>query len=171
MGRVNPTPGRGMCARLVLFKVDAEDREAIAAGAYDGEVERHGAFTTFRRSDDRVFVVQRIAASGSGGSRRVLAVVYTPGSTRDAQAPFTALVADLGVDVVKSWAVVENADGTLRVPALVADGTAVGTAVKAAWPADWRVRLPGDSPGDPLAVPPVPAAPPSGPLCLGAVIA
>lgn len=160
MGRVNPTPGRGMCARLVLFKVDAEDREAIQASAYDGEVERQGAFTTFRRSDDRVFVVQRIAASGSGGTRRVLAVVYTPGSTRDAQAPFAALVADLGVDLVKSWPVVEAADGTIRVPALVANGTAVGLAVKAAWPAAWRVALPGDADGVP-----------TGPLMLGEVLA
>ncbi len=160
MGRVNPQPGRGMCARLVLFKVDAEDREAIAAGAYDGDVERDGAFTTFRRADDRVFTVQRVAASGSGGSRRVLAVVYTPGVARDAQAPFAALVANLGVDVVKSWAVVENADGTLRVPALVADGTAVGTAVKAAWPADWRVTRPGDVEGVP-----------TGPMFIASVLA
>lgn len=160
MGRVNPHPGRGMCARLVLFKVDANDREAIAAAAYDGDVERQGAFTTFRRADDRVFTVQRIAAQGAGASRRVLAVVYTPGAVRDAQAPFAALVAELGVDVVKSWAVVENADGTLRVPALVSDATAVGTAVKAAWPADWRVTRPGDVEGVP-----------TGPLMIGSVLA
>lgn len=161
MGRVNPHPGRGMCARLVLFRVDAEDREAVASVAYDGEAERSGAWTTFRRADDRVFVVQRVAAQGAGGTRRVLAVVYTPGAVRDAQAPFAALVADLGVDVVKSWAVVENADGTLRVPALVADNTAIGTAVKAAWPADWRVLLPGDPP----------EGPPTGPLFIASVLA
>lgn len=161
MGRVNPTPGRGMCARLVLFKVDAEDREAIQASAYDGEVERQGAFTTFRRSDDRVFVVQRIAAQGAGASRRVLAVVYTPGAVRDAQAPFAALVADLGVDVVKSWAVSLNADGTLRIPTLVSDGTAIGTAVKAAWPATWRVLLGTDPP----------EGPPTGPMFIASVLA
>lgn len=161
MGRVNPHPGRGMAARLVLFRVDAQDREAIAASAYDGDVERDGAWTTFRRSDGRVFVVQRVAAQGSGGTRRMLAVVYTPGATRDAQGPFAALVADLGVDVVKSWALVLHTDGTLRVPALVADGTAVGVAVKAAWPAGWRVRRVTDLEGDP----------PTGPLMIGEVLA
>lgn len=183
MPRLNPTPGRGMSARLVLFKrplvrtetitydakmvptstftEDYADTEAVHAGAYDGEVEANGSFRTFRRDDDRVFTIQRIAAHGTGASRRILAVVWTPGPARDAQAPFTALVADLGVDVVKSWAVNLNADGTLRIPALVSDNTAIGTAVKAAWPATWRVRLPGDLEG----------TLPTGPLMIGEVVA
>lgn len=166
MGRVNPHPGRGMCARLVLLKVDAEDRESIASGAYDGEVERNDAWATFRRSDDRVFVVQRIAASGSGSTRRVLAVVYTPGLARDAQAPFAALVADLGVDVVKSWPVV-LVNGALTVPTLEADATAVGVAVKAAWPAGWRVLLATDPQGSMGE----PAGPPTGPRIIASVLA
>lgn len=172
MGRVNPTPGRGFAVRLALFRVDASDLAAIKASAYDGDAETVApGVRVFRRSDDRVFAVQRVSAATVGGTRYVLAVVYVPGASRDAQAPFSALVDDLGVDLVKSWPVVLNADGTLRVPALDSDGTAVGTGVKSSlWPASWRVRLAADA-GDPLASPPVPPTAPSGPRCVGSVLA
>lgn len=158
MGRVNPHPGRGFACRLVLLKLDPDGEGSIASTAYDGDVEVIApGIRAFRREGGRVFVVQRIAKAGA----RMLAVVYTPGAARDAQAPFAALVADLGVDVVKSWAVNLNADGTLRIPTLVSDGTAIGTAVKAAWPATWRVLLGTDPP----------EGPPTGPLFIASVLA
>lgn len=168
MGRVNEIAGQGFAARLVLFKADAQDGAPIGAAAFDGERVRiaPGVFE-YRKEGGRVFVVWKVAAATANGTRYVLAVVYAPAPTRDTQSVFTALVADIGVDVVKSWAVVLNADGTLRVPALDSDVTTIGTAVKnSLWPAAWRVRLVTDV--APIGQPP-PA--PTGARCIAEVMA
>lgn len=163
MGRVITAVGRVLAARLVLFKADVSDDAPINLAVYDGDIETIApGIRAFRREDERLFVVQKIAAATVNATRYVLAVVYTPGTVRDAQAPFTALVTDLGVDVAKSWPVVLDVDGTLRVPALDADVTQIGTGVKTlAWPVDWRVRLVTDLEG----------ALPTGARCLARVLA
>jgi hypothetical protein len=148
MGRLTHTPGQGLAARLALFKADGEDGAIINPAAYDGDIEVFGAVRVFRKEGDRVFAAWKIAAATINAVRYVLAVVYTPGSARDAQAPFTALVTDLGADLVKSWPVVLT-NGVLLVPALDADATQVGVGVKANWPATWKVYMPGDTPGTP----------------------
>lgn len=162
MGRINTAVGRGMAVRLVLLRTDPDDTGRIPLAAYDGDIETIApGVRAFRRADDRVFVVWKVTASTINSVRYVLAVVYTPGSARDAQAPFTALAGDFGVELVKSWPTVLHADGTLRVPALDSDGTAVGTGVKAAWPNTWRARLPADPDG----------ALPTGDRCIAQVLA
>jgi hypothetical protein len=161
MGRVNLNPQYGNAVRLVLFKATAQDEPIINAQSYDGTIETSApGYLTFRKEGGRVFTVFKIVGATIASIKYALCVVYTPGPTKDAVSVFQALVTDLGADVQKSWAISLNADGSLRVPALDADNTAVGTQVKAAWPATWKVWLEGD-----------PIGAPSGPRCLGSVLA
>lgn len=165
MGRTNTDPNAVMAARLVLLKADVGDDGSVRAEAFDGEVEQCApgmrCFRKEREGGGRVFVVQKVAAQTISAQRYVLCVVYMPAKTRDAAGAFLELADDLGADVVKTWAVSQHADGSLRVPTLDADATAIGTAVKANWPATWRLRLAGDAIGDP----------PTGPRVIGNLLA
>lgn len=97
-------------------------------------------------------------------------VAWVPADTRDGANPVFAALAPVlaATGVLRAFWPCVLVDGAL-LPQL--DASPDADAVRAAWPADWRVRLPGDALGDPLATPPVPAAPPTGPLMLGAVLA
>jgi hypothetical protein len=64
------------------------------------------------------------------------------------------------------WRLVES-DGAWVSPELEADSSARAVAVKGRWPTAWRVRLPGDS----LGTIDTPPAAPTGPRCLGVVLA
>jgi hypothetical protein len=147
MGRVVLQSGLVMATRLVLLRDDA-DEPAVNPAAFDGDVIalKVGDYPAreFRREDGRLFVIQKVAAQATNGVKRWLVVVYAPADQRDKQTAFSALVTDMGADVIKSWATSLNADGTLRVPTLDSDATAIGTAVKGVWPAKWRVSMPGD---------------------------
>lgn len=101
-------------------------------------------------------------------------VAWAPAEDRRGKNPIYAFLAPItrGMGLKKAgWDVEQDADGAFVIPALDADGGAHALEVKAAWPEGWRKRLPGDAPGDPLADPPVPPAPPTGARCLGLVIA
>lgn len=173
MGRINKNTTWGMTTRVVLFKVDADDTASIKNAAYDGEIEIiKSGIRTFRRSDNRVFVVNKIAVAGIGVNRYVLAVVHTPGNRKDAQLPFADIINDFADDVIKSWPVNLELDGTLTVPALDADNTIIGTRVKNnLWPDTWHLYTITDNKGDPFADPPVAAGLPTGARCILHVIA
>jgi hypothetical protein len=147
VGRVITAVGRVLAARVVLLRADANDDGKIDPSAFDGEIVTIApGIREFRRADERLFVVQKIVAATVNSNRYVLVIVWVPASARDEQIGFTAIAADLDVEVVRkadgsraTWPCVLHADGTLRVPALDADASAIATQVKAVWPAAWAV--------------------------------
>jgi hypothetical protein len=169
MGRVITAVGRVLAARVVLLRADANDDGKIDPSAFDGEIVTIApGIREFRRDDERLFVVQKIVAATVNTSRYVLVVVWAPALTRDSQSVFAGIAADLDVEIVRkadgslaTWPTLLHADGSLRVPALDADASALATQVKAVWPAWWRVRLATDAVD----------APPTGARCLALVMA
>lgn len=129
----------------------------------------------YRHPSGRLTVITPIAPVTLSGNRPgALAIVWVPSTARTGDNAKFAELAPVFVSrglLAKSWACAQHADGTLRVPELDADQTPAGQLARAAWPASWRVRLPTDDPGDPFASPPRPPAAPTGPRCIGAVIA
>lgn len=168
MGRVITATGRVLAARVVLLRADANDDGKIDPSAFDGEIVVIApGVREFRRNDERLFVVQKIVAATVNLNRYVLVVVWVPAGARDEQAGFVGIADDLDVEVVRkadgsraTWPVVMHADGTLRVPALEADASAIATQVKGFWPVSWRARLVTDGEG----------AAPTGARCLGLVM-
>lgn len=131
---------------------------------------RSGGSTTDDASAHLV-TIQRVAlCTLPDASAGAVWIAWVPAALRDGSNPIFAALApalvSLGI-LLAYWP--GAADGTI--PAVEADPSPAALAVLAAWPATWRVRLPTDAPGDPFAVPPVPAAPPSGPRCIGAGLA
>lgn len=100
---------------------------------------------------------------------RAVYVAWVPADARDGLNPIFAQLAPL---LAAAGTLVAYWDCNLVDGCLIPELTGPHAAeVIAAWPEAWRVRLPGDALGDPMAVSPVPAANPTGPLCLGAVLA
>jgi hypothetical protein len=123
----------------------------------------------------RLVVVAKLAdATLPDGRPGALAIAWVPAATRDGENATYDLVINgptMAPDVAAQWAVILNADGSFTVPDLDADTTAAGAIARDVWPPSWRLRLPTDNPGDPLGTPPISPDPPSGPRCLGAVLA
>lgn len=101
----------------------------------------------YRTTDDQLFVVARIGATGG----RVLALLFVPTAEEgDDTTDARGLRAALATLVARQWRI--GADRSL-VAELEADGGALATAVKAAWPAEWRRREPTDEPEQPASGP------------------
>lgn len=173
-----------MAPRVALFVRGADDAPTLpqTIGGADFWEEWHpsrvGDYPAreYRHRSGNCLVLVRVAAVQLTDTRNgALVVVWLPAMGRTGPVPqklvdvFQSLAASN--HLVKQWACTLDADGAFTVPALDADATAIGTRAKSVWPSTWRKRLPGDSNGDPFAVPPVPAAAPTGPRCLGVVLA
>lgn len=120
----------------------------------------------------RLVTVVKLATGTLAGRAVCLAVAWVPAAGRGGDNPtFDLLIAGptIAPHVAGLWPVVIGADGSMTVPSLDADGSAAGLCAQGLWPAGWRVRLPTDENGDPMNG--VPAAPPSGPRCIGEVVA
>lgn len=173
-----------MAARVALIARDADGAPSFPASVVDaGGITRvlHdgtwraidvGGFAgrEFRHPSGLAWVVVRVATlTIPGVGPGAIAVVWLHSSARDSipaqYAPILSALASAGV-VLRSWAITLDADGAMLCTALQSDGTPAATLVKGAWPATWRMYQPGDTPPS-IGV----AGAPTGPLCVGAVVA
>lgn len=129
--------GRVMFPRLIVGDRDAQGHQIIPQGSWVARFPiKVGSLNgyEYRRADDDLFVVARIASAGT----RVLSLLFVPvPEGQDDLADLQGLRAELvaGGTIARSWSL---AAGARRLDSLESDTGALATAVKAAWPAAWR---------------------------------
>jgi hypothetical protein len=159
-----------MAPRIAVLLLEADGTTPSLPGSWDAWPCRVGGYPAreLRNAAGNIAVVVKLAqGTKPDGTPIALVVVWVAMAARTWGAG--ALATWLANNTVAQWVSTVNADGSITCDALEADGGAIATRVKAVWPPDWRVRLPGDSNGDPMNG--VPAAPPTGPRCIAEVIA
>lgn len=113
----------------------------------------------------RCLVLQLVESLPDG---KAVYVAWVPSDSRAGANPVFAqlapVLAMLGT-LTAYWDCELSEDWSLR-PLL--DESPASALVQAHWPSDWRVRMPSDSPGDPLNG--IPPGTPSGPLIVGEVL-
>ncbi len=120
--------------------------------------------------NDRLCVLVRASAITLPDTRTgaiVIAWHTVPSKAATLSPLWQAFETALAANVVKAWACDLDADGAWLVSAMDAAGGAAGALAQANWPVLWRKRLVTDFNGDLV----TPAAPPTGPRCIGAVLA
>jgi hypothetical protein len=160
-----------MAPRIAVLLLDTDNTTPLLPGTWTlaarGNV---GSFPSreYRNAAGNVVVVVKLAqGTKSDGTPIALVVVWVDMAARTWGNG--ALATWIQNNTVAQWPSTVNADGSITCDALEADAGAIATRAKLVWPSTWRVRLPGDSPGDPMHG--IPASPPTGPRCIAEWIA